>query len=384
MDLPLTWLLPDGRAAGRAPDGRVVRVSDGVPGDLVRMDGERCVVVEPSPDRRDPPCPFSAQCGGCDLDRIQADARRSALGRMVGHAYGIDAPPVVPSPRQQGYRARIKLGLLDGRAGYWAPRSHDLVPVDVCRIARPEIQEAHRGLATWLTEVGSTGLRSVELRSDGARVVYSFASEGSVPRAVREAFVHLGDVALDGRRMSGDPVLQLPVAGHRLKARPGSFYQVNLEVNERMVAHVDAALAAHSVERVLDLYAGIGNFTVPIAARGVPVVAVEAPGSGVDDLRDNAVQGVEVHARKVERFDMSRVAFDGAIVDPPRAGTKGALAKLVRNRPRVVVYVSCHPTAAAREIRALSGYELADLTCFELFVDTRHIEAVAVLVRRER
>lgn len=378
---PLTWLLPDGRAAGRAPDGRVVRVADAVPGDVVRAEGEHFVVDQPAHTRRAPPCPYSAACGGCDLDQLQPDARRAALAHMVGHAFGTGAPPVVPSPRQDGYRARIKLALRGSEAGYRRARSHDLVPVERCRIARPEVQAAHDRLRAWLEEGSAEGLEAVELRSDGSRVVFAFTSHGSVPRAVREALPTLGDVALDGRRVAGDPVLTLTVAGQALRARPGSFYQVNLEVNERLVAHVQSVLAAHGVERVLDLYAGIGNFSVPIAAAGVPVVAVEAPGAAVDDLRDNAVDGVEVHARRVERFDVSRVAYDGAVVDPPRAGTRGALGAVVRNRPRVVVYVSCHPTGAAKEIRALSGYALADLTCFELFVDTRHIEAVAVLVR---
>lgn len=375
----LTWLLPDGRAAGRAPDGRVVRVARAVPGDGVDADGR---IVDLSPDRRAPPCPHSAQCGGCDLDGLAPEARRAALGRMVGHAFGVDDPPVISSPRQAGYRARIKLALEGGQAGYRAPRSHELVPIDVCRIARPEVQQAHTRLNAWLGAGSADGLGSVELRSDGKRVVYAFASAGSVPREVRDRLSQLGDVALDGRRVAGDPVLVLDVHGSRLQARPASFYQVNLEVNLAMVSHVSAVLQARQVERVVDLYAGIGNFSVPLARGGVPVVAVEAPGAAVDDLRANAAPGLEVHARRVERFDLSRVAYDGAIVDPPRAGTRGVLPKVARNRPRVIVYVSCNPTAAAREIRQLDGYDLADLTCFELFVDTRHIEAVAVLERR--
>jgi 23S rRNA (uracil1939-C5)-methyltransferase len=300
---------------------------------------------------------------------------------MVGHAFGVDEPPVVPSPRQEAYRARIKLTLEGAQAGYRASRSHTLVPVDVCQIARPEVQQAHTRLLAWLERGGAAGLNSVELRSDGARVVYAFVSEGSVPREVRDRLPELGDVALDGRKVAGDPVLVLDVLGCRLQARPASFYQVNPEINAAMVTHVRDALGARGVERAVDLYAGIGNFSVPVAASGVPVVAVEAPGAAVDDLRANAVAGLEVHARRVERFDLSRIAYDGAIVDPPRAGTRGVLPRVARNRPRVIVYVSCNPTVAAREIRELGGYELADLTCFELFVDTRHIEAVVILER---
>lgn len=390
-EVTLQWLLPDGRGAGRGPDGSTVRVVGGVPGDVICTDSDPIRWIRRSPDRREPPCPWSARCGGCDLDGLAPDARHRALARTVAHAFRREQlPEVVPSPRAEGHRARIKLAIEGTELGYRAPRSHDLVAVQRCRIARPELAEAQQRLAAWLEQLRPGGLASVELRSDGERVVYAFTSSGSVPRATRDALAGLGHVALDGRRIAGDPVLELHVEGQPLRVRPRSFYQVNLEANALLVAHVRQALVDRGAEAVLDLYAGIGNLSVPIAAAGLPVVAVEAPGPGGEDLRDNAQaardRGLSVEAitQRVERLDPSRIPFDAVVLDPPRSGARGVLSRIAKNRPRIVAYVSCHAPSAARDLKEIPDYRLVSLTTFDLFVDTHHLEAVAILERGSR
>ncbi|MCA9495269.1 MAG: class I SAM-dependent RNA methyltransferase, partial [Myxococcales bacterium] len=134
--------------------------------------------------------------------------------------------------------------------------------------------------------------------------------------------------------------------------------------------------------RVLDLYAGIGNLSLPLAARGLPVIAVEAPGPGSEDLRRNAAGlPAEVHARPVERFDASRSPFDALVLDPPRAGAPGVLPKVTLLRPRVIVLVSCFAASAARDLAELKGYRAVSVRCFDLFPDTHHVETVVVLER---
>ncbi|MEO0604570.1 MAG: hypothetical protein AAF211_24255, partial [Myxococcota bacterium] len=283
-------------------------------------------------ERRTPPCPWSTACGGCDLDHLVPEARHRALAASVARAFRVEPPPVVASPRS-AHRARIKLAVDGARVGYRAARSHDLVEPERCAIARPEVQEAHARLRAFLDRGAAEGIESVELRSDGTRVVYAF--EGSkVGREVRARLAELGDVALNGKRLAGDPRLTLEVLGHALTVRPRSFYQVNLEINELLVTWVRDAIRSRAPERVLDLYAGIGNLSVPLADDGTPVLAVEWPGAGAADLEDNAEAwpNLQTLARPVEKFDPSREAFDAVVLDPPRAGAKGVLRKLARNR----------------------------------------------------
>jgi len=328
-----------------------------------------------------PECPWSAACGGCDLDGVPRGGREATLRETVARTLRLDALPAwVDSPRQDGYRARIKLAIEDGRVGYRAPRSHVLVEPGTCRIARPEIRAALPALRAWVAEHGGP-FESVELRSDGERVVHAFTSKAKVSSDTRAAMAALGDVALNGRAVHGRPTLELAVTGIPLRASPASFFQVNLEVNQLLGEHVRAAVAG--CERVLDLYAGIGNLGLPLAASGTHLLAVEAPGPAADDLRHNCATGAPERARtvasRIESFDPSRDAFDAVILDPPRAGAPGILPRLARQRPRRIVYVSCHAPSAARDLRTLDRYRITSATMFDMFPATSHVEVVVVL-----
>lgn len=399
-ELDVTWLLPDGSGGGRGPEGPVV-VPGAVPGDRVAYREERRrgrtvhgvmeSLVTPSSDRRDAPCPWSARCGGCDLDQLTPEGQLQAKAGIVRHALRLDTtPPIVPSPRATGYRARLKLRLQDGTVGYHARQSHDLVAVDMCAIGRPELAPALARVRAFVAANGHEGLSEVELRSDGTRVVFAFTSDASVPRELRDALPDLGDVALDGKRLGGDPSLDLTVAGLALRASPRAFYQVNLEINATLVERVVQAVQAVAPERVLDLYAGNGNFSLPLAAAtGAPVLAVEMEGQAIEDLRFSAERAgldVQTLVMAVERFDPSREPFDVVVLDPPRAGAPGVVPRLIQSRPRRIVYVACHPASVARDLQPAlkAGYTLTEVTALDLFPDTHHVETLVVLDRGRR
>lgn len=390
----IAWLGLDGTGGGHTEEG-VVRIPGTLPGDEVTyteqarkghtVTGALQDILTPSPDRIPPPCLWDAACGGCDLAAMRQPARHAALSHAVARGLGWEGEvPVVASPRATGHRARIKLALEGNQVGYRSAGSHDLVTFDLCRIARPELMDALPRLRAWLTAHPDHGMQHVELRTDGERVVFAFGS----PKGkgfLRDAD-GLGDVAVDGKAVAGTPVLALPVCGLSLQASSDVFFQVNLEINSLLVQHVmDAALAVKA-ERVLDLYAGIGNIGLPIAAQGIPVVSVERQGRAIADLKATAARlglhQVESLSVPAERFDPSRTPFDVAVVDPPRAGAGAVLGRVLRNRPRRLIYVACHLPAAARDLRAhAKDYRLSSVTCFDLFPETHHIETVMVLDR---
>ncbi len=395
MDATVEWLFPDGEGGAKLPSGGVLRLAGAIPGERVRyaeierqgrtVIGRVTEVLVASPHAQVAPCPWDARCGGCDLSRFEAAARRNALAVVAQRAFGMASPPeFIASPRQHAHRARIKLAIDGGRIGYRAARSHELVEVDTCRIAREEVQAALAKLRE--SALSLDGLESVEIRSDGARAVYHFQSARKKWDEGFAALRGLGDVAVDGRAVAGDPVLRLPVGGYALRCSPGSFYQVNLEINALLGAWVHDHVRQLRAERVLELYAGIGNFAVPIAGNGVPVVAVEREGSSTADLRATAQENrlpIKVTTTAAEAFDPSTEAFDVALLDPPRAGAPGVIPKILRNRPRALVYVSCHVPNAARDLKPAlaAGYRLTAVRCFEMFPDSHHFETVAVLSR---
>lgn len=382
--LQVQWLHPDGVGGGRTSAGAALRLAGAVPGDTAGWvhgpkpgTGRPTALLHPAPTRRAPPCPWS-RCGGCDLGHLEPGARRAALAHVVGRALGVPPPDVVSGPRTTRWRARIKLAVEGGRVGFRAPRSRQLVEIGSCGVARPELQAALTRLRRAARRAG--GSCSVELRSDGARAVACL--EGRA-RPLVEA-LELPDVALGGRAVRGRPALDLTVGEHVLRASPRSFFQVHPEVNEALVSFVCSAVLEAAPERVLDLYAGIGNFSVPVAASGVPVAAVELEGQAARDLRHNA-RGlpVEVHAAAAERLDTSRIPFDVVVLDPPRAGAARVLERVLLHRPRRLVYVSCHIVSCARDLRPAlrAGYRIDRVLGFDMFPDTHHLEAAVVLER---
>jgi 23S rRNA (uracil1939-C5)-methyltransferase len=185
--------------------------------------------------------------------------------------------------------------------------------------------------------------------------------------------------------LSGSPTWHEKLGGFAYSVSPPSFFQVNTEVAESMVDVVVEALAPSASDRVLDLYAGVGTFTLPLAALDVEVVAVEGAGHAVRDLRRNLEDNdldAEVAPGDAARALAELGDFDLAVVDPPRSGMRPeALAALVTAGPRRIVYVSCDPATLARDARRLAeaGYAISTVTPVDLFPQTYHVETVAVL-----
>jgi 23S rRNA (uracil1939-C5)-methyltransferase len=319
---------------------------------------------------------------------MQLASRTHALARMVKHGLRLDAPvEVAPSPRPTGHRARIKLMVRGSEIGYRPPRSHDLTPIVQCIAARSELQAAFVGLRSWIQDHPAPAPLSVELRTDAqapAHVVLAVEGDTRAARIWAEGLSIGGGVAYNGRRVHGKTRLRLDVGSTYRYASPRTFYQVNAEVNEAMVAYVIALLGEHAPERVLDLYAGNGNFSLPIAQQLAPVLAVERAGSATEDARaaaDEQQLQVRCFTGDVARFDPTREAFDAVVIDPPRAGAPGVLPKLALTRPKTMILVSCHLPSAARDVASARGYRIASVKAFDMFPNTHHIETVIALVR---
>ena len=346
------------------------------------------------PDRpaRDLPCPLLDACGACEAMRLleadQLSARVAAVRRATGRA----PDRVVPSPRPLGYRARVSLRVgPDGRLGYHRPRSHELVLVPRCAIARPEIDTVMQALPPF-----PAGVTEVELRTDGARTVLvarrERRSDPDLERRVLDLGLHeitgLSAAQLGGRALFGEPWISLSAGGVEHRVGPGVFYQVNLEVNALLVEAVLEAVGGCAPSAVLDLYSGYGNLGLPLAARGIPVTLWESEEAALATARRTCLRlGLNAAAKAGDaaRFRAGDAFFEVAIVDPPREGAPGLLAQLVVTRPKRVAYVSCHPPSLARDLRPAleAGYRLSHLAVFDMFPQTFHVETLAVLTRND-
>lgn len=366
------------------------------------------VVLDPSPQRRPAPCPALPRCGGCPWQHLDYAAQLAAkrrivddhLRRLAGLVH--EVAPVWPSPREYGYRQRIKLRVGAGGAlGFHAAASHDVVDVAHCLLAAPAVDAAIPAARALAERVPTLRRLELALADAEGRVVASGEVEGRLRAqdvSAVEAWLagHRGvaGVVLRGRgwrREWGDvTVWTEPEADRPLAVRAPGFIQVNALGNRLLVDAVIAAVAPHPGQRVLDLYAGAGNLALALRRRGAQVTAVEQDGRAIADARRNAAAEpgapLRAIAGRAERVAAALAAagerFDAVVLDPPRAGAAPCIEPLLALHPPRLVYVSCDPATLARDLGRLRGpYVLAHVQPIDLFPHTYHLENVALLTR---
>lgn len=429
-------LAPGGEGVGRqesgAESGRVVFVAGGAPGDrvMVRLTqtkprwarGELVEVLAPGSARVEPFCPIRAECGGCAWQHVALDAQRAAKQAMVQRiADRLAAPPAAPvvvppvvagGDRAWRHRARVRFAVEGGvTLGFLGSRSHRLVDVPSCPVLQPPVRAAMDALRGAL-EAAPAGARGTAVLSAGAGggAFASVRLEGApgAPLAAALAVSLAGVVVLapDGEHRSGEARLEVPGAPG-LRVRPGGFTQANPEVFallvrdvagdvERIVASLvggtpGSATSGGVAPLALDLFAGAGTLSLPLAVRVPRLLALEGSEEAVHDLRSNleALAPARPEARAAH-CDLSipgalRELVDAAdlvVLDPPREGAAPLIEDLAALSPAAIIYVSCDPQTQARDLVALGpAWRLESLRAYDAFPHTPHVETVAVLRR---
>ncbi|KAA9002498.1 23S rRNA (uracil(1939)-C(5))-methyltransferase RlmD [Affinibrenneria salicis] len=365
-----------------------------------------------SEQRVEPRCPHFGVCGGCQQQHaspsLQHSSKSAALTRQLAQEIGSDVPAagVIAGPAW-GYRRRARLALYYQAKqqrllmGYRQAGSHDIVPVRECPILRPELAALLAPLHQCLQRLqGVKRLGHVELvlADNGPLLVLRHLD--ALSAADREALSQLAQryelmLWLAGASdeltclHGGEPHYQ--VDGLTLAFSPRDFIQVNDAINQQMVAQALAWLDLQPQERVLDLFCGMGNFTLPLARRAASVVGIEGVTALVEKGRENARRNglgnvTFFHQNldeDVTRQPWATQGFDKILLDPARAGAAGVMSHIVRLAPRRVVYVSCNPATLARDSKALlaAGYRLAQVTMLDMFPHTGHLESMALFLQ---
>ncbi len=393
--------------------GRVIFVRGAAPNEEVEVSvteerrtyayADLLAVRRRSAVRREPPCPYLPNCGGCPWQHLeyaaQLEAKATSVAEQLRRLGGLEVPiaPIVPSPLEYGYRRRLKLRVEGHTVGFYTGGSHALVPVADCLLA-----EAHvRAAVPWLDDLLSalkTRVRRIEIASCGAdeRVVVAAEVEGQwiaadEPHCARwlQSHPRVAGLVLGGRRWrrswGDDRVTIRPEPALALVVRAGTFTQVNRAANELLVRAVLEIVGPCAGTRVLDLYAGAGNFALPLAHRGAVVTAVEQRAQSVDDGVENAARlGLSScrfvlgdAARTVRALADAGERVDVVILDPPRSGAAAVLPDLLRLAPARVCYVSCDLATLARDLARLARrYRIGPVRPFDLFPHTYHVETV--------
>lgn len=442
IDLNIVRLAYGGRGVGRV-DGLVVFVPATAPGDEVHArvkqvrrayaEAEVVSVLAPSPERTAARCPHFGVCGGCTWQHItypaQASAKEAIVRESLSHLGGLtDVPvrPLVAAPDPWYYRNKMEFsfhpeGILGlHRRGEW----NRIEPIATCFLqsdASVALVNAVRAFAVaadlpaYDPRTHGGLLRSLvirEGRGTGECLVGLLTSPGALPgeafaAAVRAAAPTVTGIvrgivtgASDGAPPSrlevidGQPYVEEVVAGLRFRIGLETFFQTNTAQATRMIEYVVAQAQPIMGRTIVDLYCGVGTFALALARAGGRVTGVELLASSVEAARGNAarngLQGPTFVSGDVRVMLPTVVAQGGTpdlvVLDPPRAGAGGrVMRKIGRCGARRVIYVSCNPTTLAPDLKELLpfGYDLISVQPFDLFPQTYHVEAVAVLDRRE-
>jgi 23S rRNA (uracil1939-C5)-methyltransferase len=373
-------------------DGRVTLAPFALPGERIRAAAERekpglihartLAVLDPAPQRVAPRCPYFGRCGGCHYQHagyeFQLEAKRAILAEELRRVGKIEPPEeiAVVAADPWGYRNRAQLHIEKGRVGYREARSHKLCAIDSCPIASPKINQTIGALAGMLRDSRwPRFLRSVEIFTDERQVQLSVLE---TERPVARRFFDWCAETIPGL-VAGALDYQ-----DRFRVSRNAFFQVNRYLADKLV---EIALEGAGGETALDVYAGVGLFSLDLARRFRQAAAVESGAAAAGDLAFNAeragLANLRVERRTAEAYlDALERAPDFVLLDPPRAGLgKAVVQRLIDLRPPAVTIVACDPATLARDLAALlgAGYRIEKMTLVDLFPQTYHLETVVRL-----
>lgn len=328
-------------------------------------------IIEPSAERVKPECPYFGVCGGCDFQQMSYQAQLEAKTAIVADClrrigkinYGREIE-IIGSPRDYGYRSRAQWHVDGGKGkiGYFKRHSHQIVDVEICPILEPRLQETLDGFRARLGQNEFPAEQTeIETASSGEAVsIYS-----------RELIEQTAD-------------LSFQIEDNRYFYNAKSFFQGNQFLIEPLV---EIAVAGAGGGRALDLFCGVGLFTLPLARRFAHVAGVEANRDAIEFARRGAanarLENAEFHVESVGGWlaENSSEKFDFVLLDPPRAGAGGeTIESLLKIRPAEISYVSCDPATLARDLRTLAeSYSIERIAAVDLFPQTHHVETVVRL-----
>ena len=426
MEVTIERILPGGLGLAHA-EGKTVMVALAAPGDRLRVRIDRVKgnvsfaqiqeIITPSPERVEPPCPYFGRCGGCDFQQLNYEAQLAAKVEIIKDCLrrigGIESIPeleITPAPSQWHYRARAQwqYDSIRQRLGYFESGSRRVCDVADCAVLVPELQQTleslREGMQKGVLPVDARDFRAV-VGDDGVSLAPDWGSSPTVRKGSH--FTAVRDEVREVTRSIG---------GETYALNAESFFQTN---DDLLPALIDAALTGASGHTAVELYCGVGLFTVPLSRRCMRVIGVEDDAAAARFARTNLVNAGLTNARianqdvgdwlkeNVECGDLSSLSEkrrragsparqpcgsavvaalqkspDFLLLDPPRTGAEShVIAGILALRPRRICYVSCDPATLARDLKKLiaGGYALDSLAAFDMFPQTHHVETVAHL-----
>lgn len=430
LDVRIDSLTHDGRGIGTL-EGKKQFVFAALPGELATFklksihsrynEGEAISIANPSPDRTTPLCPHFGVCGGCSFQHIRHD-RQVAIKqdavlsqlKQVGKTIPEKILPALTGDLW-GYRQRARLGVRyvlkkeKIMVGFRERDGRYLADLSICDILDPRVGKNIEGLKQLIRSLSCfEHIAQIELAADKTRVALIIRhlmplSELDKTLLIAFAKQHAYDIFLQPnaplpitKLWPEDGVFQLsyalPQFNLRYQFELSDFTQINASVNQAMVAQAIELLNLQNTDRVLDLFCGLGNFTLPLATKAGSVIGIEGSETMVARAQDNAalnqINNAEFYAcdlfKPLPQTPWATQAYDKILLDPPRSGAEAVVANIERFQAKLILYVSCDPATLARDTAVLisKGYILESFLIADMFSHTAHVESMALFRKK--
>ena len=439
VELVISRLSHEGRGIAQRSDGKLVFVDGALPGETVQAQVtfsnkkyDEAAVVEvlaPAAERVTPPCPHFGVCGGCSLQHMAPAAqiafKQNVLVDHLRHFGGLQPRDWLPplTHDDHSYRRKARLGVRyvikkeKLLVGFRERQASYLADLDACFVMDPRLGRSITPLKQLINGLAARDhIAQVEVAAGDDEVALIFRHLVALEDSDREQLVafcrergwqcylqpgnyetvhRVWPVEGEDRLHYALPGFSAPDAatpGLRMAFHPNDFTQVNAAINRRMVKLALDLLDPQPTDRVLDLFCGLGNFTLPLATRAREVVGVEGVQAmverGYENARGNGLGNVSFYAQDLTQDFSAQpwasLGFDRILIDPPRSGALEVIPHLTRFGAQRVVYVSCNPATLARDAgeMAKAGYDLVKAGVMDMFTHTTHVESIAVFEKR--
>lgn len=389
-------------------NGKIVMVKNAISGEKVEAVIEKekkdyyiataTKILEPSPDRTTPKCKFYGICGGCQLQYIEykrqvqlkEEVLQDCLRRLAKSEINLSQPLIHDNPWNYRHKGQFKIS--SGKLGFYKEKTRDVVDIDECPVMTGDINEYFLKAREIFKSVKDEYLYASEIHityGDAATALIKSKDRGNCDKLAGDmldsgfsgVFI---DVQAKKPLRYGKDYTVFDLQGLKYTVSPKSFFQSHWRLNQIVVGFLKEKLLPLNGMRLLDLYSGAGNFSIPMAINAKEIIGVEENPYAIEDgkrnLKINGITNYRFIHSPIEALNL-KDSFDILLIDPPRSGiTNNAINKILALLPERIAYISCNPTTLARDLKKLTArYDIESARLIDFFPHTYHIESLSFL-----
>lgn len=379
-------------------DGKVYFIQSAIPGDVVTIDNiidyknyakaSIKKIIKQSPDRIPSPCPYYKECGGCQLMEInyqkQLEYKKAKVKNIFKRYANLEIDAKIVPSQQFKYRNKITLQVKNGILGLFKKNTNDIVPIESCLLISDKMNSIIKIISQ---NINLSNLTKIILKESQNQLMVIFIGEASELEIIKNLKSKVDSLYLNSKCIFGKAKIQDNLNGYKYNISPDSFYQVNKIQTIKLYNKVKEELLPQ--KKTLDLYCGTGTIGIYIASKAKSVLGIEINKSAIKDANENKIlnniNNINFKCGSVSSLINTNEQYESIIVDPPRSGLDKKTKKdILKINPQQIIYVSCNPITLARDVKELSQkYKIINITLFDLFPNSYHVESCCYLLRKE-